>query len=132
MRVSNHEAEHAAILRDARKGALLRMRTGSPSSQPIDSCESAALGRFLIFRNSACRLTQISSICWPSRPNRGALRNVINAGRDAVDAGGAKDEGAFRGRRSRVVLTPQGRRQVREKKRRRRCQQSLVTGESAK
>src|SRR5207247_8456927 len=25
---------------------------------------------------------------------RGALRNVINAGRDAVDAGGAKDESA--------------------------------------
>ena len=37
---------------------------------------------------------------------RGALANVINAGRDAVDAGGAKDEGAVRVRRSRVVLTP--------------------------
>src|SRR5260370_27946066 len=30
----------------------------------------------------------------PSCPKRGALRNVINAGRDAVDAGGASDEGA--------------------------------------
>jgi hypothetical protein len=28
-------------------------------------------------------------------PTRGALRNVINAGRDAMDAGGAKDEGAI-------------------------------------
>ncbi len=28
------------------------------------------------------------------QPKRGALRNVINAGRDAVDAGGASDEGA--------------------------------------
>jgi hypothetical protein len=28
----------------------------------------------------------------PSCPKRGALRNVINAGRDAVDAGGAFDE----------------------------------------
>src|SRR5712672_618737 len=35
-------------------------------------------------------------------------------------------------RRSRVVLAPQCRRQVCEKKRRRRCQTSLVTGESAK
>jgi hypothetical protein len=30
----------------------------------------------------------------PSRPERGALRNVINAGRDAVDADGAFDESA--------------------------------------
>jgi len=30
----------------------------------------------------------------PSRPGGGALRNVINAGRDAVDAEGVKDEGA--------------------------------------
>jgi hypothetical protein len=28
-------------------------------------------------------------------PTRGALRNVINAGWDAVDAGGTKDEGAI-------------------------------------
>ncbi len=35
-------------------------------------------------------------------------------------------------RPSRVVLTPQCRRQVCEKKRRRRCQTSMVTGESAK
>jgi hypothetical protein len=28
-------------------------------------------------------------------PTRGALRNVINVGRDAVDAGGANDEGAI-------------------------------------
>jgi hypothetical protein len=30
----------------------------------------------------------------PSRPERGALRNVINAGRVAVDADGAFDESA--------------------------------------
>jgi hypothetical protein len=30
----------------------------------------------------------------PSRPETGALRNVINAERDAVDADGAFDEGA--------------------------------------
>jgi len=33
------------------------------------------------------------------------LRNVTNAGRDAVDADGAKDEGTGCGRRSRVVLS---------------------------
>jgi len=32
--------------------------------------------------------------------------------RDAVDAGGAKDEGAACGRQNRVVLTPRRRRQV--------------------
>jgi hypothetical protein len=42
------------------------------------------------------------------------------------------DEWRCSGRRSRVVLTPQGWRQVCEKKRRRRWQQNLVTGESAK
>jgi hypothetical protein len=37
---------------------------------------------------------QIRLYDWPSRPERGALRNVINAGRDAVDADGAFDESA--------------------------------------
>jgi hypothetical protein len=38
--------------------------------------------------------------------HRGALRNVINAGRDAVDARRRFDECVACGRRSRVVLTP--------------------------
>src|SRR6266550_4287432 len=58
--------------------------------------------------------------------------HVTNAGRDAVDAGGALDEMCCSGRRSRVVLTPRCWRQAREKTRRRRCQTSLVTGESTK
>jgi hypothetical protein len=33
-------------------------------------------------------------ISFPSRPTKGALRNVNNAGRDAVDADGAVDDGA--------------------------------------
>ena len=37
-------------------------------------------------------LTQISSLSRTVPSHRGALRNVINAGRDAVDAGGALDE----------------------------------------
>ena len=57
--------------------------------------------------------TQIRCISKPSRPDRGALRNVINAGRDAVDALVSQDE-------------------LRRRKqfRRRRWQKSPVTGES--
>jgi hypothetical protein len=39
-------------------------------------------------------LTRIKSISLPSRPTEGRLAIVTDAGRDAVDAGGAKDEGA--------------------------------------
>src|SRR6266478_9978122 len=55
----------------------------------------------LIFRNGVkprlqkyfCFLpTQISSLIRTSRSDRGALRNVINVERDAVDAGSARDE----------------------------------------
>jgi hypothetical protein len=56
--------------------------------------------------------TQISCIRPPSRPKQGRLAIVTDAGRDAVDADSAKDERRFRGRRSRVVLTPRRRRQV--------------------
>jgi len=38
--------------------------------------------------------TQITAISLSSHPGRGALRNVINVGRAAVDAEGAFDEGA--------------------------------------
>jgi hypothetical protein len=40
-------------------------------------------------------------------PLEGRFAIVTSAGRDAVDADGASDEGADCGRRSRVVLTPQ-------------------------
>ena len=39
------------------------------------------------------RRMQISSLSRAVLFHRGALRNVINAGWDAVDAGGAQDEG---------------------------------------
>src|SRR5258708_7763157 len=45
-------------------------------------------------------------------PPEGRLMIVTAVGRDAVDAGGATDESAACGRRSRVVLTPRRRRQV--------------------
>jgi len=54
-------------------------------------------------------------ILTPSRPTEGRLAIVTDAGRDAVDADGAKDESTWGGRRSRVVLTPRRWRQVREK-----------------
>jgi len=61
----------------------------------------------LIFRNSvkprnqkyfASLPAQISSLIRTVPSLRGALRNVINAGRDAVDAGGVLDEQCRRGR----------------------------------
>jgi len=43
---------------------------------------------------SASRLNQITFLLPPSRPTRGALAIVTDAGRDAVDASGASDESA--------------------------------------
>ena len=51
-----------------------------------------------------------------SHPTEGRCATSRNAGRDAVDAEGANDDGARRGRRSRVVLTPRRWRQVLEKR----------------
>src|SRR6185437_13544644 len=48
-------------------------------------------------------------------PMEGRIAIVTNAGRDAVDAGCALDEGADCGRRSRVVLTPRRWRQASQK-----------------
>ena len=41
---------------------------------------------------SGCQNIRIILYCFPSHPTKGALRNVNNAGRDAVDADGAFDE----------------------------------------
>src|SRR5260370_34471906 len=77
-------------------------------------------------------LTQISSLirAVPSQTEGRCARHQRGAG--CGGRGRRSRRGRCRGRRSRVVLTPQGRRQVCEKKRRRRCQQSLVTGEITK
>jgi hypothetical protein len=61
---------------------------------------------------SASDVGQITFTTSPVLSPRGALRNVTDAGRDAVDADGAADESAEGGRRSRVVLTPRRWRQV--------------------
>jgi hypothetical protein len=68
-------------------------------------------------KHSTSRLTQISSLFPPSRPERGALHDRHGRWRDAVDAAAsgapmARDERRCSGRRSRVVLTPRRWRQV--------------------
>jgi hypothetical protein len=47
------------------------------------------LQKYFCFSEMQIRLYDL-----PSHPERGALRNVINAGRGAVDADGAFDESA--------------------------------------
>jgi hypothetical protein len=67
----------------------------------------------LLKKDSVSPLTQINSIsiAVPSR-SEGRFAIVTDVRRDAVDADDAKDEGARRGRRSRVVRTPRRWRQV--------------------
>jgi hypothetical protein len=48
----------------------------------------------LLQKYSDFQKSQISAYLWASHPDRGALANVINAGRAAVDAEGALDESA--------------------------------------
>jgi hypothetical protein len=65
--------------------------------------------------------------------HRGALRNVINAGRDAVDAGGASDESAaLRTAKSCGPDAPTLASSLARRRARRRWQTSPVTGESTK
>src|SRR5882757_7417599 len=82
---------------------------------------------------STSRLPQISNISLTVPSHRGALRNVINAGRDAVDADGAQDEGAnSRTAKSCGPDAPTLESSWRSYLRRRRWQKSPVTGESTK
>jgi len=57
--------------------------------QITESCPAPLAKIFLFFRNAN---QSISTLSRP--PSGGALRNVTNAGRDAVDADRALDEGA--------------------------------------
>ena len=64
----------------------------------------------------------------------GRLAIVTNVGWDAMDAGSATDERVVCGRRSRVVLAPRSRRQVRETPTRRAddgVNKAVVPGKSA-
>jgi hypothetical protein len=79
----------------------MRAADGSPAASPAKSRDAIVCPTgisLLIFRNNVkprlqkyfCFLPrQISSLIRTSRSDRGALRNVINVERDAVDAGSA-------------------------------------------
>src|SRR6185437_10181735 len=90
-------------------GTRFELRSGFPhDGQITESCLAPFAKIFLFFRNANQRYIVSCPV-----PPGGALRNVIDAGRDAVDADGAGDDSAGGGRRSRVVLTPRRWRQVR-------------------
>jgi len=81
---------------------------------------------------SLYRLVETSLEPAPSDPPEGRIAIVTDAGSDAMDAGGALTKALRRGRRSRVVLMPRRWHQVGGVFRRRRWQESPITGESAK
>jgi hypothetical protein len=64
----------------------------APARFRIVACQDPLAKIFLFFGNAN------HPYGFPSHPERGALANVINAGRVAVDADGAFDEGAGCGR----------------------------------
>jgi hypothetical protein len=98
----------------------------------ISSCFARAPVQPLLQKYFSSRLTQISNISIAVPSLRGALAIVTDAGRDAVDAGGAKDERAdLRTAKSCGSDAPSLASSLRETARRR-CQTSVVTGESAK
>src|ERR1700686_4393038 len=106
-------------------------RRGRSADLPVglfgETCVQPRLQKY-----SCSLLTQISSLIRAVLSQERGVAHVINPGWDAVDAGGTLDESCCCGRRSRVVLTPRRRRQVCEKKCRRRGQTSPIAGESAK
>ena len=71
------------------------------------ACQGLVAKNILLFR-----IFGLSYISLCPVPPKGRFAIVTDAGRDAVDADGASDEGAGCGRRSRVVLAPRRRRQV--------------------
>ena len=89
---------HPAILLP---DGLFDLPDGQISDSAVICLSSPLCKNILIFRNP--------NHCYISRrpvPPEGRFAIVTNVARDAVDAGGASDEGASCGRRSRVVLTP--------------------------
>jgi hypothetical protein len=72
-----------------------------PSSDFGFSFVQSLLQKYFCFAETKSRLYSPCPV-----PLEGRFAIVTNAGRDAVDADGASDEGTRCGRRSRVVLTP--------------------------
>ena len=82
-------------VRDDREAPLLWARDGgSPSADLPDGLSGDFLVQPHLQKYFVSGLTQISSLIRAVPSHRGALAIVTDAGRDAVDAGGAKDEGA--------------------------------------
>jgi hypothetical protein len=112
---ANGSRETRAWWRDPGYGALpgpadLRAKSKLSSRIKLICPVQSPLQKYFCFSEMQIKLYDLSS-----RPERGALRNVINAGRGAVDADGAFDESARGGRQSRVVLTSRCWCQVRER-----------------
>jgi hypothetical protein len=100
-----------------------RRALSSASTSPASGRGKALLicptGCFVIWLSSPVakyfllyRLVETSLEPASSHPSEGRIAIVTDAGWDAMDAGGAFDESAGGGRRSRVVLTPRRWRQV--------------------
>src|SRR3984885_2177873 len=107
-------------------GSDLRMLRVKRLAAPVErspDLPDRLLGRWCVqplckkyFRS---RATQITFTSPSSRPTEGRFAVVTDAGRDAVDAGGALTRARACGRRSRVVLTPRRWRSNRRRKLRR-------------
>jgi hypothetical protein len=79
-----------ALLEQAEGGAdIAHQPDGQINTRFFGPSVNPPLRKYFCFSEVQIRLYDL-----PSRPERGALRNVINAGRDAVDADGAADESA--------------------------------------
>ena len=109
-RVSNHEA----VMREIRMRAQAKFSCAFGLACPT--------GKSVIWLSSPCAKNislapsgKSVALARPVSRHRGALANVINAGKDAVDAEALLDERRRCGRRSRVVLTPRRWRQVCER-----------------
>jgi hypothetical protein len=72
----------------SRHDVPLATRRANQVAFAIVACLAPFAKIFLFFRN------ENQAYDLPSHPERGALRNVINAGRVAVDVDGASDESA--------------------------------------
>jgi hypothetical protein len=117
---------HLLLLANSRyriqEDAVFKMRqpparaSRDPLADPYD--KAAAMPRrrtptkFRIFRISLARIKSLDYNRAVPLLQRGVSRSSRTSARDAVDAAAPLTNGAFRGRPSRVVLTPRRRRQV--------------------
>src|ERR1700712_2099445 len=95
-------------------GRIVHQLSKKPSTYPASSgCFGRPVSSPFSKNISLVPSGKSEALSRASRAERGALANVINAARDAVDAEALLDEQRGCVRRSRVVLTPRRWRQVR-------------------